>query len=486
MIYLDAVGFKFLIKEIKEEINNKKIRKIQSFDNSSFSIMVNKSNLYFENKKEAIIYLRNNKLQNTDTELNFILKLKKLILGAVIVDVRQLNEDRIVCLDIEKVSITSQVVKYRLIYEFLGKSVNVVLLNEENIIETSMFTNFNSNRIMISGAKYSVPELKSVYGKYYKNLSKEKIEEFTTSYVPLIYKKNNLLTYNDFLSEEYVSYDSLNDALNSYFEENNNASQLETKRKPIIKYIKNNIKRLEGILNKIPEDIKSNSGYEKYKEIADVLASNLYKLKGGEESITLFNYYTDKDIVINLDKGLSPSKNLERLYERYNKNKRREESLKSRLKQVKEELDYFVEELMYVENEKDILGLEEIERQLGLVNNNIKSTRHSKRELKSYNIKGVEILVGRNSVENAKIVFEIARPMDIWLHAKDVAGSHVIIRDNTDDFEIIEYAAKLACDNSKLKGSGEVDYTHRKYVKRISGQGFKVNYTNYKSINIKK
>ena len=95
------------------------------------------------------------------------------------------------------------------------------------------------------------------------------------------------------------------------------------------------------------------------------------------------------------------------------------------------------------------------------------------------------IYVGRNSFENDKLTFEIAKYNDLWLHIKDVPGPHVIIKATNITDDIIEYAAKLAVKNSKNKTYGLVDYCLKKYVKKIHGaKKGQVIYTNYKTIMV--
>ncbi|WP_156286389.1 Rqc2 family fibronectin-binding protein [Oceanivirga salmonicida] len=486
MIYLDAVGYKFLVEEIKNEILNLKIRKIQSYDNSSFSILFNKKTLYFENKKEAILYLKDNKTQNVEKELNFVLKLKKHIIGGLIKDIYLHNDDRIIVVEIEKLNLLNEIKKYKLIYEFLGKGINVVLLDEKNIILTSMYASINSDRSMIYGANYEYPENRGKYGNLMQKLDEKTKERFSNSYEAIIYE-GKLLTYNEFYPEkEKTKYNSLNEAINEYYKMNNNISQLETKRKPLLKLIRRNIKRLKNILDKIPIDIEKNKGYEKYKIIGDILASNLYNMKNNMEKVELFDYYNNKNIEIELDKNLSPSKNMKKYYDRYSKSKRREESLLIRLNEIKDELSYYEEQELYTINQDDILGLEQIEKELGLNNKKVKSTKHSKREIQKIEYKDFEIYVGRNSLENEEITFKIARNGDLWFHAKNVAGSHVILRGKEPQDIDIEHAARLAAKNSKLNGIGEVDYCNVKNVKKIAGsKRGNVIYDNYKTIIIK-
>lgn len=485
MIYLDTLGYKFLVSEIKESIKNLKLRKIQSYDNNSFSLLFNNLNLYFENKNEAIIYIKDKKVENTNKELNFILKLKKELVSSIVKDIFLLSNDRIVNIKFEKLDLLNNIKEYNLIYEFLGKNVNVILVDEKYNILATMYPNI-SNRLLIKGANYTFPENISKESKLFQNLSEEKKEKFSNSYEAIIYE-DNLLTYNDFYeNKKKNSYKSLNEAINIYFENYNNISQIESKKQPILKYIKRNIRRLNKILEKISIDKKANENYEENKKIADILLANLYKVRQGMEKIVLFDYYENKDIEINLDKNLSPSKNVEKLYSKYSKLKRKDIALEKREIEVKNELYYYLEQELFLLNEKELVGLEEIEKELGIKNSKIISNKKEKRKLYCENYLGYDIFLGRNSYENEEITFKIGKNNDTWLHAKDVPGAHVIIKGFNIPYEVLEYAAKLACINSKLNGFGDVDYTLRKNVYKIKASGrANVTYENYNTIRIK-
>ena len=102
-----------------------------------------------------------------------------------------------------------------------------------------------------------------------------------------------------------------------------------------------------------------------------------------------------------------------------------------------------------------------------------------------YEKNGIEILVGKNNIQNDKLTFKIASKTDTWLHTKDIHGSHVIIRSSEIPNDVLVYAATLASKHSQAKGNGKVsvDYTLVKNVKKIPGaKPGMVTYTNYKTI----
>ena len=110
-----------------------------------------------------------------------------------------------------------------------------------------------------------------------------------------------------------------------------------------------------------------------------------------------------------------------------------------------------------------------------------------KRELLSFDYKGFQIFVGRNNKENEEISFSKGQPNDIWMHIKDIPGSHVLILRNNQELpeDALIYAANLACEYSKAKKGDKVtvDYCERKFVKKIkNSKPGNVTYTNFHSL----
>ena len=150
---------------------------------------------------------------------------------------------------------------------------------------------------------------------------------------------------------------------------------------------------------------------------------------------------------------------------------------------------------MFIEKETDFIGIEEIENELNLSNsgnkikNKIKLNKSKKRELLSFDYKGFQIFVGRNNKENEEISFSKGQPNDIWMHIKDIPGSHVLILRNNKEVpeDVLLHAANLACEYSKAKKGDKVtvDYCERKFVKKIkNSKPGNVIYTNFHSLLI--
>ena len=544
MLYLDGIGISFLIKEIKEKILRYKLTKIFQYDRVSFSLFFGKNNLIFQVKDNStIFYLKDEKDPNTDFQSKFLLSLKKHLQNSILINIRQEGFDRIVYFDFEKLNQFGDVEKYTLIIEIMGKASNIFLTSKDKILSALYFTSIDvGNRVIMTGAKYTLPfEEKKIAPIYLEaenfpfepETFMEKIEgvgrafalecsqdydtfkKYLSSYKPVMYeilnrgKIQKVLTYNEFsefsqkenknLESENENgrkyFESLNDGLNAYFKTTITSNVISEKKKNLLKYVDSQIKKFKKIEKNIKVDLKKNENFENYKNIGDILAANMHQIKYGMKKVTVFDFYNNQEITINLDPLLSPNDNLNFYYNKYNKGKRTISALNSRFLDIQDEIKYFEEIKMFIEKENDFIGIEEIENELNLTNNGnksknkIKLNKSKKRELLSFDYKGFQIFVGRNNKENEEISFSKGQPNDIWLHIKDIPGSHVLILRNNQELpnDVLLHAANLACEYSKAKKGDKVtvDYCEKKFVKKIkNSKPGNVIYTNFHSLLI--
>ena len=542
MLYLDGIGISFLIKEIKEKILRYKLTKIFQYDRVSFSLFFGKNNLIFQVKDNStIFYLKDEKDPNTDFQSKFLLSLKKYLQNSILINIRQEGFDRIVYFDFEKLNQFGDVEKYTLIIEIMGKASNIFLTSKNKILSALYFTSIDvGNRVIMTGAKYTLPFEEKKISPIYLEAENfpfetesfmEKIEgvgrafalecsqdydtfkKYLFSYKPVMYeilnrgKIQKVLTYNEFSefsqkenknleSENGRKYfETLNDGLNDYFKTTITSNVISEKKKNLLKYVDSQIKKFKKIEKNIKVDLKKNENFENYKNIGDILAANMHQIKYGIKKVTVFDFYNNQQITINLDPLLSPNDNLNFYYNKYNKGKRTISALNSRFLDIQNEIKYFEEIKMFIEKENDFIGIEEIENELNLTNNGnksknkIKLNKPKKRDLLSFDYNGFQIFVGRNNKENEEISFSKGQPNDIWLHIKDIPGSHVLILRNNQELpnDVLLHAANLACEYSKAKKGDKVtvDYCERKFVKKIkNSKPGNVIYTNFHSLLI--
>ena len=502
MIYLDGIGLSFLVKEVKDKILNYRLTKIYQYDRSSFSFYFGKNNLLFQIKDNStIFYIKDKKDLNTDFQSKFLLTMKKYLLNSILINIRQEDYDRIIYFDFEKLNQFGDIEKYTLIMEIMGKASNIFLVDGYGKILTTMyFTGVEiGNRVVMTGAKYELPFEKTKLSPLYideENYPKT-VEEFIenvdgvgkifaqhcikdikifkqylSTYIPTFYTINNnkktqsIMTYNNFDDFEMklinkISYNTITEGLNEYFKATITSNVINEKKKKLLKYVDAQIKKNSKILMNIEVDKNKNLDYENYKNVGDILAANMHILKYGMETIKVYDFYNNKDIMIKLDPLLSPNDNLNIYYNKYNKGKRTIIALEKRHKDVESELKYFEKIKYFLEKEDDFIGIEEIEDELNLSGNNktkIKLNKSKKRELLSFDYNGFKIFVGRNNKENEEI---------------------------TED--VIIYASNLAASYSKAKKGDKVivDYCEKKYVKKIKNSNpGNVTYTNFKSLDI--
>lgn len=209
--------------------------------------------------------------------------------------------------------------------------------------------------------------------------------------------------------------------------------------------------------------------------------------------LTVQNYFDPecRNITLELDKDKTPSENMQSYFKLYNKLKRTYSAVLQQTDQNNEEIAYFESVLDSLENCSSDADIDEIKAELaGGGYAGKKSGKQQKKKktgpLRYTATDGTLIYVGKNNIQNDELTLKTAMPYDIWLHTKNIPGSHVIIKldgKSASDQTITE-AAKLACYHSKARGAvpTAVDYCQRKYVKKPAGaKPGKVIYDNYKT-----
>jgi len=268
--------------------------------------------------------------------------------------------------------------------------------------------------------------------------------------------------------------------------------------------VKAKIKHLATATKRIRERTQrhTNSNLEKLAECenmdllrlyGELIVSNIYKIKRGDKSVTVENYYNGEKLEILLDEKLTPAQNSNAYYSRYNKLKRTQEFLEKKTFEDKILLSYIstIEDSIAQIKLND--NIEEIENELKAIGaittkKEKKSTKRADKHAKAqppiqYEYEGFTILKGKNNIQNDNLTFKIASTHDIWLHLKNEHGTHCIIlcEGKKPQQDVIKFAAEITA--SSESASIEVDFTERKNVKRMpQGHPGQVTYTDFKTI----
>ncbi len=276
-------------------------------------------------------------------------------------------------------------------------------------------------------------------------------------------------------------YDSIGEALDSLYINSDRREWAKRHGASARKVLQNNIERCEKKLALYADALNSGEQMEKCRLYGELLTANLHSLKSGTDTAAVDNYYADpvERIAIPLDRQLTPGENAQRYYKKYQKLKAARDMAIVQREQTLSELNYLEGQLdnltkCTAENELSEL-IEELKDQ-----GYIKRDKGGKKKMKLAASKpmhfvsstGTDIYVGKNNRQNDELTLRFASPNDIWMHAKNIPGSHVIVKGASEqDTATMTEAALLAAYYSRARGSENVavDYTPRKYVKKPAG-----------------
>jgi predicted ribosome quality control (RQC) complex YloA/Tae2 family protein len=282
--------------------------------------------------------------------------------------------------------------------------------------------------------------------------------------------------------DQKIFCESLNSAIEKFFHQKLEEHQRKTELKRLSEVIHRAQERLQNKKEKIEEDLKQAEKFEQYKKFGDLLMMNKDLIKKGQDSIKLVDIFQPEPspIEIPLNVKLSAMQNAQAYFKKYKKAKDALAVMKKRKAETQKEILQVEKIFKNLDGATKELKLEEIERELislGFLKDRKIFERKEKRK-KGFSPKrfvtkdGGEILVGRNNKENDYLTFKIARPDDLWFHAQDVPGSHVVLRKKEKKKEPshndIKEAAQIAAYFSKARGAKRVGviYTRAKYVKK--------------------
>lgn len=302
------------------------------------------------------------------------------------------------------------------------------------------------------------------------------------------YSFTEISQYGD--KAENIVYPGFSEMLDYFYSEKEAGESKQALSKNILKKLKSGLKREVGKLNLRLKELEETKRMEEYRQKGELISSYLWKIKRGDEFLECENYLDSekKLIKIDLDPRLSPAENSAFYFKKYKKAKSAAHHLSELIETSKNKIAFLEEQISHLEcadSAEDISYLIDeykAEEREKLGKSKQAEKPRKKREIKSYiTDDGFEILVGKSSKENERLSFKIAEKSDVWLHAKDLPGSHVIIRtrDKKPSEKTLKFAAAVAAYYSKGRKMGKVlvDYTSVKKLKRHpSGLSGLVNY----------
>ncbi|EOS7855801.1 fibronectin-binding protein EfbA [Enterococcus hirae] len=486
--------------------------------------------------------------QNPDTPPNFVMMLRKHLDGAILESIEQIENDRVIHFHFTKRDELGDLQNIILIVELMGRHSTIILVNKESgkILDAikHIGSSQNTYRSLLPGVDYIAPPEQNQLNPF--SQEKEKVfhrlsqmdltpkgiqqqfqgigfdtaqelvarlterpnekmlvwqEFFTaidTQLSPSLYEvaeKEYFTPINyrffDSNTQQKKMYPTLSALLDAFYQEKAEKDRAKQQGGELIRKIENELKRNRNKLKKREQTLKDSENAEDYRRDGELLTTFMAQVPRGANEVTLPNYYEeDRPITIKLDPALTPNQNAQKYFHRYQKLKNAVKLIGKQIEEAKNEIDYLESVLSQLEiaGPMDIEVIKEELTAEGYLKKN--SSKKQKRKKPSQpdqylSTDGTLILVGKNNLQNDQLSLKTAKKTDYWLHAKNIPGSHVIIKSDKPSDETITEAAELAAYFSKYRHSAQVpvDLVQVKHLRKPNGAkpGYVI-YENQKTI----
>ncbi|APH05309.1 Rqc2 family fibronectin-binding protein [Bacillus weihaiensis] len=317
---------------------------------------------------------------------------------------------------------------------------------------------------------------------------------------PTIYYSNNkelfyMLSLTHMGSSDHKQFSTLSELLDRYYYGKSERDRVKQQGNDLEKFILNELKKNEKKIQKLESTLDQAEKANEYQLFGELLTANLYSIKRGDKYAEVINYYDEENntVRIPLNTQKTPSENAQKYFSKYQKAKNSVEVIREQIKLAESEIVYFdaLAQQMESASPKDIEEIREELMEGGYIKqrqSRSKKKKTIKPSLESYIASdGTEIIVGKNNKQNDFLTNKVAARDEIWLHTKDIPGSHVVIRSKSPSEETILEAANIAAYFSKAKNSSSVpvDFTAIRHVKKPSGSkpGFVI-YDNQQTVYV--
>ena len=489
--------------------------------------------------------------QNPAVPSNFAMTMRKYLEGAILESIEQVDNDRIIKMNFKTRDELGDQQRLVLVIEIMARHSNVSLVNEKNhkIIDTIKHVGSDQNRVrlLLPGATFVMPPKQDKVNPYlpnqiytdlvrkdldenelakqlqarYQGLGRQSAQELarelqassdlpTTYHTflkqfenpdPVIYDDNNgkrqfaAFLPSNIKEEQLTHYDTLSVMLDAFYAQKAERDRSKELAGQVLKVLHNELKKDRRKVKKLKQQLEDAAKADYYRIRGEILTTYLGKLTAGMTEITLPNFYDDnKPLKIKLDPELSPSRNAQKYSTKYDKLKTSVDYVKEQLKLANDEINYLanIESQIDLASPADIQEIRlELQQQGYIKQKRQKSKKRRKVRVSKpeefHTSNGTTVLVGKNNLQNDRLSFKIANKNDIWLHVKDIPGSHVIIRDSDPDEQTLLEAAQLAAYFSKGRNSDNVpvDYLPAKRLHKPNGAkpGF-VTFTGQKTLYV--
>lgn len=402
--------------------------------------------------------------KNSGNPPPFVLMVRKRLSNAVLNKIEKVENERILQFFFTVQTEFGETENYVFVVQLTGRSSNLYLLNEKNIILDSLRENTGNGQEI--GDFYSPPARPDNFKK------SEKKEE--------VFPKGGFETVSEALDDFFLTREA-----EQRFKSIANSAESKLNAE---------LKKRGKLLKNLKRDLQRHGDAETWKRCGDLLLANVANAIREGETILVTDYYDENlpTVEIKADENLSVTEVAENYFKRYTKARNAGEEITKRLAVLEKETEKLKikkEKLKKAFEEKDEDFFEQFKEDKKESGKSKKKTKQHASKSRSFTSSdGFEILVGKGAKDNDLLTFRVAKSYDMWLHAADYPGSHTIIK-NPNRAEIppktLVEAAQLAAFYSQAKSQPKaaVHYTQRKFVhKPKGGVAGLVNLSSFKTI----
>lgn len=535
----DGLFTRAIVKELNDTLQSGRISRVNQPYPAEMIMVIrahrhNYSLLISANPSYPRIQITTTPYKNPAVPSKFAMNMRKYLEGALVESISQIDNDRIIKLTFSSLDELGDQEHLVMYVEIMARHSNISLVNDATgkIIDTIKHVGSDQNRVrlLLPGATFRMPpkqdrvnpylpnqgytdllrqtsepkELAHGLQSYYQGFGSDSAHDLAAR---LLKSADLPTTYHEFLNgfdhpdpviltnnrgrqqfaafppvdasaDQLQHFDTLSELLDAYYTNKAEADRTKELAGQVLQVIHTELKKDKRKVKKLNQQLDDANKADYFRIRGEILTTYLNRLKPGMEEIELPNFYdNNQPLKIKLAPDLSPSRNAQRYFTRYDKLKTSVAYVKEQLKLTTDEIDYFQNILSQIDlaapsDVQEIkLELEEQgfirQRSHGKKRRKIKVSKPEEFKTSS----GKTVLVGKNNLQNDRLSFKIANKNDTWLHVKDMPGSHVVIRDNQPSDEDILEAAQLAAYFSKGRNSDHVpvDYLPVKNLHKPNG-----------------
>ena len=479
------------------------------------------------------VQLTETTFENPAVPNTFIMVMRKYLQGAVIEAIQQVENDRILEISVSNKNEIGDSVAVTLVIEIMGKHSNIILLDKASgkIIEAIKHVGFsqNSYRTILPGSTYVAPPQTCSLNpftvdneKLFEILQTEKIEpkrlqqifqglgRDTATELSDRLTADKLKTFRAFFasptqpslteksfsallfSDSKTQMSTLSELLDTFYKDKAERDRVNQQASELIRRVENELEKNRKKLGKQEEELLATENAEEFRQKGELLTTFLHQVPNDQNQVELDNYYTGEKILITLDKALTPNQNAQRYFKRYQKLKEAVKHLTSLIEETRTTILYLesVETALAQASLTEIAEIREELIQTGFIRRRQREKIQKRKKPEKYLATDGQtiILVGRNNLQNDELTFKMAKKDELWFHAKNIPGSHVVITGNLQPSDEVKTdAAELAAYFSKARLSNlvQVDMIEVKKLNKPTGgkPGF-VTYTGQKTLRV--